>query len=243
MVLIPSGITKSGKLLPSFFMDMSPVTVQEFDDFVKANGYKTQAQQFGNAGVFDTSLHEWTMVNGADYLHPLGPLKNKALATHPVTQVSWNDAQAYCYWANKRLPTKEDWMYVSMNANKDYQKMYPWGDSLVVNGQYMANVWQGSFPDYNSTEDNFAYTSPVGVFGKTPLGLTDLGGNVWQWCQDWKDENDSTSETAEKLQMGGSFLCDWKVCHGYKISGSSSSTPESSLCHVGFRCVKDIFLK
>ena len=240
MVLIPSGITKDGQKMPDFLMDISPVTVKEFDEFIKATGYITEAKKFGNAGVFDTALHTWIMVDGADYLHPFGQEKEMAHNNHPVTQVSWNDAVAYCKWAEKRLPTKEEWLYASMNADKNYNKQYPWGDSLIWNGKYMANVWQGTFPDYNTAADHFTYTSPVGEFGKTPLGLTDIGGNVWQWCQDWKNIKDTTSESAEKLQMGGSFLCDWKVCHGYKITSTSSSTPETSLCHVGFRCVKDI---
>ncbi len=239
MVLIPEGKTKNGELIHAFYMDRSPVTVAQFDSFIKATGYVTDAQKFGNAGVFDTLHHGWALINGADYLFPLGPQNEKASLNHPVTQVSWNDAVAYCKWANKRLPSKNEWEYASMNANPNYHKKYPWGDSLVVNGKYMANVWEGSFPAYNTVADGYAYTSPVGVFGKTPLGLTDIGGNVWEWCSDWKNPSDTTSSSAEKIQMGGSFLCDANVCHGYKIAGMSHSTPETSLCHVGFRCVKD----
>ncbi len=132
-----------------------------------------------------------------------------------------------------------EWVYAAMNADKNYNKKYPWGDSLVENGHYKANVWQGNFPAFNTVADGFAFASPVGVFGKSPLGLSDMGGNVWEWIQDWQDPSDTASPTSEKLQMSGSYLCDYKVCHGYKIGGTSHSTPETSLCHVGFRCVKD----
>ncbi|MEP6512983.1 MAG: SUMF1/EgtB/PvdO family nonheme iron enzyme [Parafilimonas sp.] len=239
MVLIPEGTNKNGGHIKPFFMDATPVTVAQFDEFIKATGYKTEAQKFGNAGVFDTLTHTWNLIDGANYLFPLGPDKAKALPNYPVTQVSWHDAEAYCSWAHKRLPTGPEWEYVAMNADGHYNKKYPWGDSLVQNGKYMANVWQGNFPEFNTVADGFAYTSPVGAFGKTPLGLTDIGGNVWEWIQDWQNPNDTASHASEKLQMSGSFLCDYKVCHGYKIGNTSHSTPETSLCHVGFRCEKD----
>ena len=240
MVLVPAGTNNQGKQMKAFFMDVSPVTVAQFDSFVRATGYVTEAQKFGNSEVFDTGTHTWSLVDGANYLYPLGPTKGKALANQPATQVSWHDAVAYCTWAKKRLPTREEWTYAAMNADGHYAKKYPWGDSLVENGKYRANVWEGSFPVFNNVADGFAYTSPVGVFGKTPLGLTDMGGNVWEWIEEWQNPNDTASQTAEKLQMGGSCLCDWQVCHGYKIGNTAHSTPESGLCHVGFRCVKDV---
>ena len=240
MVLIPSGTNKDGKKMQGFFMDISPVTVAQFDSFVHATGYVTEAQKFGNSAVFDTTTHSWSLVDGANYLYPLGSSRQKALPDEPATQVSWHDAVAYCTWAHKRLPTREEWTYAAMNGDGHYAKKYPWGDSLIENGKYRANVWQGNFPAFNTVADGFAYTSPVGTFGKTPLGLTDMGGNVWEWIADWKNPVDTASQASEKLQMGGSCLCDWKVCHGYKIGNTSSSTPESGLCHVGFRCVKDI---
>ena len=239
MVLIPEGKNKNGEFMNAFFMDKSPVTVAEFDAFVKETGFKTEAHKFGNAGVFDTVSHEWSLIDGANYLYPLGPDKNRAQADHPVTQVSYYDALAYCKWANKRLPTAMEWQYAAMNANGDYSKKYPWGDSLVQDGKYKANVWQGDFPAFNTVDDGYAFTSPVGAFGETPLGLTDIGGNVWEWIDQWKDLKDTTSQSAEKMQMSGSFLCDYKVCHGYQIGNTSHSTPETSLCHLGFRGVKD----
>ena len=233
---------KGNNQLKPFYMDISPVTVAEFDKFVKATHYKTQAHSFGNAGVFEVSTGEWTMLDGADYWHPFGKNKPKAEPNHPVTQVSWNDALAYAKWAKKRLPTYEEMKWAAMNADENWDKTYAWGDNLIENGKYKTNVWQGSFPYYSKVEDGFQYTSPVGFYGKTPLGLTDVGGNIWQWCQDWDTSSsaDTTSKEAEKLEYGGSFLCDKTVCHGYKVGNTSHSTPETSLCHLGFRCVKTV---
>lgn len=235
MVLIPAGETNNGKEMPAFLMDKTPVTVAEFERFVRATKYKTEAEKFGDAGVFDIKTGDWSLIKGATFHHPFGPNQPKAEANYPVTQVSWNDAIAYCQWAKKRLPTREEWEYAAHNADKNYTKTYPWGDYALEKGKYKANFWQGSFPQHNTIADGFLYTCPVGYFGETPLGLSDLGGNVWQWTQDW-----DTKKPEEKLQCGGSYLCDPNVCHGFQIGKTSSSSPETSLCHVGFRGVRDI---
>jgi sulfatase modifying factor 1 len=160
-----------------------------------------------------------------------------------VTQVSWHDAVAYCAWAGKRLPTEVEWEHAARNG-RNGGPQYAWGDALVVAGRYMANTWQGHFPDRNTVDDGYLYTSPVGTFGKTPSGLTDMGGNVWQWCDDWfrpyaaRDTPFEPTAESEKVLRGGSFLCDPKVCHGFRVSARGHSTAETGLLHVGFRCAK-----
>ena len=111
-----------------------------------------------------------------------------------------------------------------------------------VQGKYL----EGSFPFHNTVEDGYATTSPVGVFGTNKLGLTDMGGNVWQWCSDSIEPvgRDAEMDPAiRKVIRGGSFLCDPMVCHGYRVTGRSSSTPESSTVHIGFRCARDYPVK
>ncbi len=241
--LAPAGMVYVGgsAMISPYFIDVSPVTVAEFDRFVQQTGYVSEAHQFGNAGVFDLKKGGWEMVDGANYAYPLGPDQPAAPASHPVTQVSWRDAQAYARWAGKRLPTYQEWKWAAMNADANWQAQYAWGHELIEKGQYKANVWQGAFPHYSVVEDGFQFTSPVGHYGKTPLGLTDVGGNVWQWCVDWADpKGDTLAPEAAKLQYGGSFLCDKSICHGYKVGSTAHSTPETSLCHVGFRCVKGV---
>ncbi|MFN4147042.1 MAG: formylglycine-generating enzyme family protein [Runella sp.] len=261
MTWIPGGVVQIGsddgvpherpsfwaKVAP-FWMDTHPVTVAEFRRFVEATGYQTEAEKFGNGGIIDESTgQQWILKDGATWHHPLGLDSPAAPADHPVTQVSWNDANAYAQWAGKRLPCEIEWEHAARNA-RNSQTIYPWGNDIQSGGQYKANIWQGKFPVKNFNEDGFLYTSPVGKFGKTPLGLTDMSGNVWEWQSNWKfnyealfrsplREGDVANERAER---GGSFLCEPSWCHGYRVSGRSSSTPETSLFHVGFRCVKDI---
>lgn len=228
MVLIPKT-----KEIASFWIDKNLVTVADFRKFVKAKSFKTEAEKFGDAGFFDIKTGQWSLKKGANWEFPLGNDFPKAIDNHPVTQVSWNDAQAYCKWVGKRLPTQAEYELAAQNGEVNQDATYSWGENDVENGKYKGNFWQGSFPLVNIVKDGFQYTSPVGHYGKTAIGMTDMGGNVWQWTADWSKE-----KPEEKIQTGGSYLCDKAVCHGYKIGNTASSTPETSLMHVGFRGVK-----
>jgi sulfatase modifying factor 1 len=260
MVYVPGGYTQIGStagldqekplfwvLIKPFLLDQHEVTVGQFRKFVQATGYKTQAEGFGNAGVFDDEAKEWHLVKGANWQYPYGPKAGPAAATQPVAQVSWNDAQAYAKWAGKRLPDELEWEHAARNGRNSRQ-LYPFGDSLRLNGKYLANTWNGKFPDYDRVTDGFHRAAPVGSFGASPLGLADMSGNLWEWCANYKQPyadlvhhvapvvNDQT----ERAQRGGSFLCESGWCYGYRVSGRSGSTPETALMHVGFRCAKDI---
>ena len=256
MVYIPGGTTQIGSengmsherpvfraRVEPFFMDVSPVTVEAFREFVQATGYVTQAESFGDAGIFNDSTRQWELALGAYWEWPLGPNHPPASDDHPVTQVSWHDAVAFAAWAGKRLPSEVEWEYAARLGSRG---QYAWGDVLVEDGEYRANVWNGQFPGFNTNADGYPTTSPVGAFGATSVGLVDMGGNVWEWTEDWyrsyadRDKEFQPSSGSEKVQRGGSFLCEPGWCHGYRVSGRSHSTPETALYHVGFRLVKDV---
>jgi formylglycine-generating enzyme len=232
---------ESSDSLQDFLIDKDLVTVGDFKEFVLATGYVTDAERFGNGGVFDPVQHAFVLADGATYQYPFGKEKPAAETNHPVTQVSYNDAVTFATWKGKRLPTRAEWELAA--GYKSAASRYSWGDYLYVDGRYKANTWQGSFPFNNTVDDGFEFTSPVGAFGENKAGLTDMGGNVWQWCSDIVEplpHEKMFDPSMRRVLKGGSYLCDPAVCHGYEIQGETSSTPESSMAHIGFRCVKDV---
>lgn len=221
-----------------FYISIHPVTVAEYRKFVEDTGYVTEAEIFGNSAVLGNDGF-WSLLELANWQYPRGPEGGPADDTHPVTQVSWNDAVAYADWDGKRLPTEIEWEFAA-KGGRDSDDRYSWGNDLVVDGEYRANVWQGNFPIQNRVEDGFEYTSPVGAFGSTAFGLSDMGGNVWEWTADsyrLYDGNQMPFRYTPDMKVirGGSFLCEANVCHGYRVTARQFNSRESAAFHIGFR--------
>ena len=251
MVFFQAGVFKIGNdaglpneapshevTLNAFYIDRSPVTVREFREFIKSTGFRTEAEKFGDAGVFDLKKQQWELKKGATWEYPFGN-SEKAKDDHPVTQVSWNDARAYARWAGKRLPTEAEWEVAARSGEYSSQK-FSWGDQVVINGRYMANVWQGEFSD-SKTEDGYLYTSPVGAFGENKAGLTDMGGNVWNWCIDVYvaypgSKHPVQRDETVRVIRGGSFFFDENGENSFSVSGRGFNSSETSLFNTGFRC-------
>jgi formylglycine-generating enzyme len=268
-----------------FWMDRNDVTNEEFAAFVKATGYVTFAErpldpkEFPNLApkdrapgsvVFtpphhpvslDQPLVWWSFVRGANWRHPNGPGSDlRGKEKFPVVQVAWPDAVAYAKWAGKRLPTEAEWEFAA-RGGRDRQD-YPWGNEFKPNGKWMANTFQGHFPDSNTAEDGHTGVAPVASFPPNDYGLYDMAGNVWQWVSDWyrPDYYAQLSQSeplasnpqgppdsydpqevgvAKRVQKGGSYLCTDQYCERY-ISGSrGKGDPETSTNHLGFRCVRN----
>jgi formylglycine-generating enzyme required for sulfatase activity len=171
-----------------------------------------------------------------------------------VVHICYEDAIAYADWAGKRLPTEAEWEFAARGGMD--RMPFTWGDELKPNGKSMANIWQGKFPTHNTCEDGFFGTAPVGSFSPNGFGLSDMSGNVWEWCSDWYQpgykgnlpqrnpkgpaESDDPAEPGvpKKVQRGGSFLCCDNYCVRYMVGGRGKGDPESTANHIGFRCVK-----
>ncbi len=196
----------------------------------------------------------WTWTPGADWRHPKGPQSNiQGLDDHPVVHISWYDAVAYCDWAGKRLPTEAEWEFAARGGMQ--QNPYVWGDEKPSDVEPQANIWQGQFPYRNTARDGFMRTAPVKSFKPNPYGLFDMAGNVWEWCSDWFRQDtyslrantdvinpigpERTDHPLEprRVQRGGSFLCHRDYCSSYRPSARMSSSADSGLSHLGFRCV------
>lgn len=142
----------------------------------------TTCETFGSA----SGTPWWFGVRGADWAHPGGSRSTvEGLDDHPVVHVSWNDAMAYCAWAERRLPTEAEWEFASRGGIEGAK--YPWGDEEPHEGGWRANIWQGVFPRRNTLDDGWLTTAPVRAFAPNPAGVFQSVGNVWEWCADWFD--------------------------------------------------------
>lgn len=258
LVRVPGGTARIGSdrgraderpafvvAVPAFDLERSPVTVAQFARFVRAQRYVTEAERRGASGVMTFGTGQWRLVEGASWRKPEGPLGPDAEPDHPVTHVSWHDAAAYCAAAGRRLPTEIEWEHAARSGQPDGGE-FPFGGALARDGRWRANVWTGAFPAVNTAEDGYRTTSPVGAFGRGPLGLTDMAGNVWEWTADWYRPYAERGQPwdgragGEKAQRGGSFLCDAQMCSGFRLAARGHATPDSSHMHVGFRCAKSV---
>ncbi|MEX1275992.1 MAG: formylglycine-generating enzyme family protein [Bacteroidota bacterium] len=231
--------------IDAFAIDRYEVTNAQFEAFVKATGYRTDAEKNGSGWVFRKGAKDWGKVVGANWREPEGPGSGIAdRSNYPAVQVSWNDAAAYAKWAGKRLPTEAEWEYAARGGRT--QQEYPWGDNLKPDGIARTNYWQGSWPEENRLEDGFYYTAPVGSFPANDFGLHEMVGNVWEWCADWYDENYyGNSPTLNppgpgngdlRVARGGSWYCGAKHCGAYRNAYRGRSPQDASFNNVGFRC-------
>ena len=176
----------------------------------------------------------------------------KQADTHPVVWVSWNDAQAFCEWLTKkelaagklqpgqkyRLPTDAEWsVAVGLGKetgntpgekNQGIKDVYPWGTG------YPPPKGAGNY-SLNLGVDSFDYTSPVGSFAANKLGIHDLGGNVYEWCEDWLDPAAKKSRVSRGMCW---FDPPWEGPTFLLSSRRGYPTPPDSRNHWnGFRCV------
>lgn len=269
----------------SFYIDEHPVTNAQFAAFVAATGYRTLAEiapdpkdypgmlpEMARAGslVFvppvdpvphDSYQHWWQFRFGARWDKPLGDDSSlDGLASHPVVHVAYVDAEAYCAWAGKELPTEAEWEFAARGGLDAAD--YAWGNELAPEGRMLANYWQGNFPSENLCSDGWERTSPVGTFPPNGYGLYDMIGNVWEWTADWYgvpvrphrsccvissprggSEQDSIDPSTpgslfgRKVLKGGSHLCAENYCKRYRPAARHPQTVDSSASHIGFRCV------
>jgi formylglycine-generating enzyme len=248
--------------LSPFAIDVAPVTNESFREFVQKTGYLTEAERFGWSFVFWNLIPEarfkqlvtdtvgeapwWCQVPGANWQCPEGPGSSiEDRPDHPVVHVSFSDAEQYSCWAKKQLPSEAEWEYAARGGLT--QKLYPWGDELLPDGDHRCNIWQGEFPQRNTAEDGWLGTCPVRAFPPNGFGLYSVAGNVWEWTADWFGVHHPKHETTNprgprtgsgRVMKGGSFLCHESYCNRYRVAARTQNTPESSTSNLGFRCVR-----
>lgn len=241
--------------LKGFRLDSHEVTNQEFEQFVQATSYTGHREKTGtHSALIETSSlffgKKWEVekVDLADWKQPYGLLMSnvKIDASLPVVQVSWYDAQAYCQWQGKRLPTEAEWEYAGRAGTTT---RHWWGEGKPEQTR-VANLPDASlktsfnldpvFPNHN---DGSSRLAAVGSYQSNAWGLYDMAGNAWEWTADWYDmayyqrspEGNPLGPPGgtQKVKRGGSWL-QYKA-----ITSREKQAPENSDDQTGFRCSKD----
>jgi formylglycine-generating enzyme required for sulfatase activity len=242
----------------SFFLDTDVVNNAQFNEFVKATGYQTEAELFGWSFVLDSLLSadmiaevdsekgygrvkeapHWCAVNGASWKKPFGadsPSLEK-LAEFPVVHISFKDAEEYCAWSRRRLPTEHEWEYAARGSLLN--QSYPWGDAFEPSRM---NAWDGKFPKENTLVDGFHGLAPVHSYKpQNNFGVYNMLGNVWEWVDTRGGKKKKLSTAAEGTLRGGSFVdsLDGSFNHIVLVSTRQTNAVDSGANNIGFRCAK-----
>ena len=251
MIRVPAGVVVMGSEegdaderpqrhveVPAFYVDRFETTNRAFLWYVQSTGHRTAAEWADSSLVYEDGGYH--TVPGASWWRPQGSAV--AELDHPVVQVDWHDAQAYCEWAGKRLPTEAEW---ERAARGDDGRTFPWGwdrpdEDLRANSG-------DSRCCHESDRDGFLRTSPVGSFpsGRSPFGVEDMAGNVWEWVADWYSdgyyaEGVDTAPTgphrgSAKVLRGGSW-----ISYPFMLRSSYRGKHEPQMRHNygGFRCAR-----
>ena len=191
----------------SYHLDMFEVTNEEYALFLNERGNRQQE------GVYWVELRSrFALIEEKEGIFAA----KDSFETHPVVEVSWHGARAYCEWAGKRLPTQREWRYACEGSE---ELKYPWGEAFE---QGYANI-------YGHKYDGYVRTSPVGTFpeGASPFGIMDMAGNVWEWTQ---------SEGDLQFIRGGSWVNGNTLAQCDKRSNTTDAHSYVKGNTLGFRC-------
>ena len=196
--------------LEEFYIDKYPVTNEKFARFVESSGYVTDTKKIGPGSSYRNRMK------------------------HPVVQISWNDAAAYCRWAGKRLPTEAEWEKAARGTDG---LKYAWGNSWV--GSKL--IWsRNSGSQVHSVERSYNTH-------KSPYGAVDMAGNTWEWVQDWykKDyywnapkSNPKGPNSGKRRVMRGGSWYDAKTRY-FRAANRNGINPGGGNLSRGFRCAND----
>jgi formylglycine-generating enzyme required for sulfatase activity len=234
MVLIPSGEFLMGNpdsrnrqekplytvSIDAFYMDVYEVTIPRYLEFLRA----TERQEPGN----------WTQLNLTEPVN------------RPVAEVSWHEANAYCKFYGKRLPTEAEWEKAGRGTDG---RIYPWGNGRPRGGIYSQYWYVGE----TRVAKVRGKTMEIGKFeaGKSPYGVYDLSGNVAEWVGDWavdwsaidhdqesrRDNPKGPLKGRSKMIRGGSSPLGLGIP---RLDAQFSCPPDTNFKTVGFRCAQDV---
>lgn len=208
--------------LDAYWIDQTEVTNRMYLKCIQ--DYGCTSPKYYTGKPVDTG-NQWTMPNPKVLVYENYMLPD--VADFPILNVSWDQAQSYCTWAGRQLPTEAQWEKAARGTDG---RTYPWGEQVVdrslLNNYYEGPVQIGSYPD-----------------GASPYGALDMAGNVWEYVSDWYDrsyytsspQNNPTGPTAGDghVVRGGAWYTTQQVMTYYRTFEGSSDV---SLSRIGFRC-------
>jgi formylglycine-generating enzyme required for sulfatase activity len=243
MVTVPSGVFQmgcdDGNPNEYCYTDEQPLHAVSLGSYAidKYEVINTQYAEFLNAeGNLEEGGDTWLDADASDVrIHQISGVwqVEAGYENHPVVEVTWYGARAYCQWQGKRLPTEAEWEKAARGSNDT--RMYPWGDEDAACSRL----------NYNYCVDA---TASVGSYpsGASVYGVMDIAGNVHEWINDWYQSDyyasspysnpTGPSSGTEKILRGGSWDHDW---YGVRIANRDYNFPDSSSHTIGFRCVDD----
>jgi formylglycine-generating enzyme required for sulfatase activity len=233
MVYVPAGEFEMGSKdgpddeqpvhtvgLGGFWIDQTEVTNAQFAAFLNERGAQTE----GGATWLDLQDEDCLIERSGDELQP-----KDDYAAHPVIEVSWYGAAAYCEWAGARLPTEAEWEYAARGPEG---RTYPWGDEAPTCDRAQYAICSGR-------------TIPAGSLpeGASWCGALDMAGNVWEWVNDWYGDYPSgrqvnplgPSSGEYRVLRGGSWddvADDVRGAYRYGL------LPDDTFINGGFRCAR-----
>jgi sulfatase modifying factor 1 len=223
---VPAGARDGGRdeyprhevHLNAYYIDKYEVTNGRYLEFMRATGHRAPQHPI------DPKRNLWQ-----------GGLMPESVVDRPVINVDWYDADAYCRWAGKRLPTEAEWEKAARGTD---DRRFPWGNVEPTDKHLNYNQhWQGE-----------KTLMPVGSYeaGKSPYGVYDMAGNVWEWVADWYDEH--YYEHSPPRNPKGPPSSGFKVIRSsgwhvetplVRIFTRVKSDPRNRNDSTGFRCAAD----
>ena len=239
------------RITKPFYMGIHEVTVGQFRRFVSSARYETEPESDGEGG------YGWNESEGKfEGRDPKYNWRNTGFSqtdSHPVVNVTWNDAVAFCRWLSRqegieyRLPTEAEWEYACRAGTKTLYYSGSDPEGLAQVGNVGDGTARAKFSIWTtiSAHDGYVFTAPVGRFQTNSFGLYDMHGNVYEWCSDWYGED--YYETSPSIDPGGPASGSSRVLRGgswhvipniVRSANRNRRTPDDRYSSIGFRVVR-----
>jgi len=243
------------RITKPFFMGRTEVTVGQFRRFADDAGYRTEAERDGQGGWGYNAATG--MCEGRNVKYSWRDPGFEQTDHHPVLNVTWNDAVAFCQWLSRkegktyRLPTEAEWEYACRGGTAARYNVGDDPDELPRSANVLDAKGRTTFPHVQeieiSKEGLPRFTVPVGGFPPNRFGLCDMHGNVWEWCSDWHavdyyahspvDDPRGPETGAVRVRRGGA----WNSFPLWARSAFRNwNTPSSRCVNLGFRVVREL---